>query len=152
MIFSALNRCCTVEAFIRRLQKGIDFLKHSDFSNMAAGRYELDEDMYFLVQQYTTKSCEQAKFEAHRRYADIQYIVSGQEWMDCCELADAVELTPFDELKDCGKYSAKGTVNSFRVRAGQFAVFLPQDCHKPSYHPDNEPASSVVKVVLKIRI
>ena len=152
MILDTLSRCEASGLFAQRLLEGIGFLKNTDFSRLADGRHEVNDWMYFLIQRYETKNRIDAKFEAHRKYADIQYIRSGHELMGCCDLADTSELAPFSEEKDCGKYAANGVYEEFAVGPGQFAVFLPHDCHKPSYHPDDEAPCAVEKVVVKILI
>lgn len=152
MVFDTLCREGS-EVLVRRLLEALEFLRHTDFSHMEEGRHTVNDWMFFLIQDYETKRAADAKFEAHRKYADIQYLVSGHEWMSCCDIASAEALAPFSEEKDCGKYAASSSsVVEFPVEAGQFAIFLPQDCHKPSYHMDGEAPCSVKKVVVKVRI
>ena len=152
MIFDTLSRCETSETFSRRMLEAIEFLKKTDFSKLETGRHEVNDWMYFLVQRYETKNRMDAKFEAHRKYADIQFILSGHELMGCCDIADASELAPFNEEKDSGKYTANGPFEEFTVGPGQLTVFLPHDCHKPSYHPDDEAPCAIEKVVVKVLV
>ena len=69
------------------LRKGIDFLLRPDIHLLSDGRVEIDGDRVFaLVQRYETVMTDAPRFEYHRKYIDIQYIVSGEEvigWVPC---------------------------------------------------------------------
>ena len=63
-------------------KKAIEFLRRPDICNMADGRVDIDgQDVFALVQRYETVMTDAPKFEYHRKYIDIQYIVSGKEVM-----------------------------------------------------------------------
>ena len=67
-----------------------------------------------------------------RKYADLQYLHSGDE---------TIEWMPLDEIKDASEYSEEydylgtttvaGTKISLDVDAGCFAYFAPSDVHRP---------------------
>ena len=49
---------------------------------LPAGKYPIDGDNIFaLVSEYKTKSEAEGKLEAHRKYIDVQYVISGEELM-----------------------------------------------------------------------
>ncbi len=63
-----------------RWDKAFTFLKESDMTNMELKRYDLDgNNLYALLSEYMSKNEENARYEAHRKYLDIQYVVSGRE-------------------------------------------------------------------------
>ena len=49
---------------------------------LATGTYEIDgKQVYALVQEYQSKRPADGKWEAHRKYIDLQYVVRGRnEW------------------------------------------------------------------------
>ena len=48
--------------------------------NYETGKVELDGDKVFLLRNaYTTNDPAAAKFEAHRAYIDVMYMVEGEE-------------------------------------------------------------------------
>jgi hypothetical protein len=56
------------------------FLKTTDLEKINIGRHELDGNKLFvLVDEYITREEKETQFEAHKKYADIQYLVFGQE-------------------------------------------------------------------------
>ena len=82
------------------LEKGFKFLQENDFSKMEPGRYEIDgSNVYAMVQQYDTKLIENCRWEAHRKYIDIQYIVSGKEKMGYSNIKNMKEIE-YKEEKD----------------------------------------------------
>lgn len=117
------------------------------------GKYPIEGDcLYASVQRYTTAPEETKAWETHQVYADIQYIVSGAEKIFYAPAAALPEGTPYNEAKDVQKYgtgSVKDEVATV-LRAGQFAVYFPQDGHKPGCLVDG--SEPVVKAVLKIRV
>ena len=60
-----------------RVYDALKFLAETDFSEHAIGRFELADDMYYMVQEYATKP--DNKTEAHKQYIDVQCIISGRE-------------------------------------------------------------------------
>jgi hypothetical protein len=60
--------------------KAFNFLKSNDLPGLEIKRYDIDGDNLFApVSEYMTKNEEDAKYEAHQKYIDIQYVVSGKE-------------------------------------------------------------------------
>ena len=57
-------------------------------SKLEVKRYDIDGDnLYATVSEYITKNEEDAKFEAHQKYIDIQYVISGKEIMSIAPLS-----------------------------------------------------------------
>lgn len=129
----------------QRLKSALQYLESAQYQNLQPGRYEISgSDIVALVQCYQTvehKDC----FEAHRRYADIQYVTSGAELVG---VADIHEVTPgtYDETKDY--MSATGKPYYIPLTAGAFAILFPQDAHMPGLAVA-KPAE-VKKVVMKV--
>lgn len=131
------------------LEKGFAFLADTYRPGMKDGRVEIDGDRCFaLIQTYTTFKSADKRFESHKLYADIQYIGSGSETIEYHpveELKVAEDRTPASDLVFFE--DARGT--DIVLKAGEFAVFLPQDGHKPCIIHDAP--TEVRKVVIKVR-
>lgn len=131
-------------------KKAIDFLQRPDIRNMADGRMDIDgEDVFAIVQRYETVKTDAPKFEYHRKYIDIQHIISGEEVIDWAP-ADRMTVTEkYDPDKDiCFGVVSKEEITSVFLHAGQLAVFYPEDSHAPKL-PAGTP-SSVFKIVVKV--
>ena len=129
---------------------GFDFIKRVQEENLEPGKYELDgKNVYASVQEYTSK-LDSEVFEGHRDYIDIQYIVSGREVMECAEKSDCQTATPYNSEKDVEFFTCSGRKAKMEFDEGCFAVFFPQDIHKPGVMLDAQ--SPVKKVVVKVHL
>jgi YhcH/YjgK/YiaL family protein len=134
-----------------RWNKAFTFLKDSDLPALEAKRYDIDGDNLFaLVSEYVTKNEEDTKFEAHRKYIDIQYVISGSEQMSVSPFTQLKEvLVPYDDAKDIEFMSVNETT-SYEATPDKLFIFFPSDIHRPSVKiGENKP---VKKVVIKLRI
>jgi YhcH/YjgK/YiaL family protein len=130
------------------LEKALRYLQETDFAGVAPGRYELEGDAVFaLVQEYDSKPREQGFWEAHRRYLDVQYVVSGAEYMGFSGI-DRLQAGAYDADKDFVKLDGDGEFA--KLRAGSFAILAPQDAHMPGMAIAQP--QPVKKVVVKVRI
>ncbi len=131
-----------------RFARAFEYLLQTDFNALAPGRYEIQgTDVFALVQAYDTKPRAQGFWEAHRKYSDVQYVVSGVEQMGFTSLAH-LQAGDYDAAKDF--VPAQGAVEVVTVRAGSFALFMPQDAHIPGLALDVPQA--VKKVVVKVAV
>ena len=111
------------------------------------GRYETSNDgIYILVQDYSPKPEAETRWEAHNKYIDIQYVTRGVEVIGHAYRPDLTPDGPYDPVVDVMFYS--GTGNYFDVREHVFAIFFPQDAHRPGIARSG--SDSVRKIVVKI--
>ncbi|MGC1391843.1 MAG: YhcH/YjgK/YiaL family protein [Bacteroidales bacterium] len=133
-----------------RWKKAFNFLKSSDLSKLELKRYDIDGDNLFAtVSEYITKNEETTNFEAHRKYIDIQYVISGKELMNIAPLASVKEvITPYDAAKDIEFMTVARIVN-YEATPSNFFIFFPDDAHRPGLK--NGVNSRVKKVVIKLK-
>jgi len=87
-------------------------------------------------------------YESHRKYIDIQYVISGQEKMGIAPTGKAPAIVKeYDPEKDVVFYSMEDSAVRLADQ-NHFYVFFPADAHKPGIKA-GEPAQ-VRKVVIKI--
>lgn len=150
MIFDNLKNC---EQYyeLKGLKKGFEFLINSDLKNLKDGRYEIMGDkIYANVQSLSTKPKEERKWEVHRKYIDIQYVISGFECMGYGILKDFREIIEdYDDDKDV-EFLNGSKFNYVNVEEGYFTVFYPNDVHAPMLAV-KEPLN-IKKVIVKIAI
>ncbi len=113
-------------------------------------KYEIQgDDIYAIIASYNTK--EPYKFEAHRKYVDIQCLLEGQEVIESTALDGLTVDTPYDQHKDVALYvktDSRKTVS--HLEPGIFIAFFPHDAHMPGVSVGNSSAF-VKKVVVKIK-
>lgn len=130
----------------------VDFLKKLDVTALKPGKYEIDGDKaYAFFSEMTLRDPSELPFEAHARYADIQMIIDGLEEMWQAPVSDALPVrTPFDESKDAAFYNDPDHFNTVVLGAGEFAVFFPEDAHKPCCMVKDSKHS--LKLLFKVRV
>ena len=150
MILDHLSRAARYHDAAPGLTAALEFLRTLDIAKLVDGRNPIDGDRLFaMLNRYRTKPHAQAVWESHRKYLDVQYVVSGTEWMGYVPLerAPAVKI-PYDVGRDVQFYEpgSDGVV----MTAGQFAVFYPEDIHAPGLMTGH--AVDVVKIVVKVDV
>lgn len=130
------------------LAAGFRFLRALP-AGAAEGRHEVDGDRLFgLVQAYRTTPAAERKLEHHRKYADIQYMISGEEIIEHVPLMGLRVDTPYDLAKDFGLVGDPAVRSSLVLQPGHFGIFFPEDAHKPGCV--SREAMAVRKVVVKV--
>ena len=126
-----------------------NFLKTHDLAKLEKGKYPVDGDNVFVsVTEDPTKDLEKTNWESHRKYIDIQCIITGDEKMGVCPIGAATVTKPYDEKRDVANYSAEGKM--YVGKAGTFFIFFPNDAHRPNITPGGNLV--VKKVVIKVRV
>jgi biofilm protein TabA len=116
------------------------------------GEYPLqNEEIFARIMSYNTRSVEGALPEAHRKYIDVQVVLTGAEIVECFPTDGLVVADPYDTSKDV-EFFNRTTPAPVRIelRPGIFAVFFPQDAHIPCLSVSTAP-ELVKKVVVKIK-
>ncbi len=148
MIFDQMKNAEIYENYHEGFALGFAFIRRAVAENLPTGKYELDgEKVYASVQEYTTKDSN--VFEAHRRYIDIQCIVSGEEAMESAQLSNCTEIQTYSQENDAGFYDGDGQAKLI-FKSQDFAVFFPQDAHKPGLKVSEK--STVKKIVVKVLV
>jgi biofilm protein TabA len=136
---------------IEGLERAFEYLARTDLATLPLGRTDIKgDDMYVTVSEAGTRAPEQVRFEAHRRYVDIQLVVRGQEAIGVAPAALLSTVEPYDAAKDIEFFAEPPESVTLPLREGDFAVFAPGDAHRPSLHLDGPHVSR--KAVLKVSV
>ncbi len=114
-----------------------------------AGRYDIpDSKAFFMIQKYETKDRSEGLWEAHRKYIDLQYVLSGIELIGYKEISSLQESVTYNEESDAAFLQGEG--DFLQMGEGMFMVLYPQDAHMPCICVDAP--CSVVKIVAKLPV
>lgn len=150
MITDTLQYAAQYVGLHHRFRRAFEFLNDKESSELAPGKYELDGDRLFaLVQHYETQPAEDAAYESHQKYIDIQYVSEGVERCGYAPVGELTEKTKYDEERDFALWTGDGS--SVTLAEGSFIILYPQDAHMPGRTAGASP-SSVKKIVLKVQI
>ena len=151
MILDQLDSALMYGRLGERIAIGLALLNEDSVRNAAPGKYEVDgENLFYVVDEYETKPVEDGRLEIHRKYLDIQYIVSGAECVGYAPLVGLTEETPYDGENDVAFYHYAPSMSKLVLKQGMFAIFWPNEPHMPGRRI--EEAEKVKKIVVKIRV
>ena len=151
MIIDQLSRAAQYRCLSPHVSKAIDFITRADVGTLACGEYELDgRSVYGIVQEYDTilsgeNQLSRGTWEAHRKYIDLQLVISGRErigWADLSTLAAG----DYNSQQDFMPLVGDGHV--LTLVAGSFMLLYPWDGHMPRLAVGE--SEHVRKVVVKI--
>lgn len=131
----------------QKLAKAItEFLLNS--VTVEAGKHPILDGTFANVLEYTTKAFETVKMEAHRKYLDLQYVVSGEEAVLKQDLDDNAPINEYNDVKDVVHYSPKSYDKALLLE-GTFGIMFPEDLHQCIAVSSPAP---IKKVVVKIPV
>ena len=149
MIFDRLSNCEQYYSLNEKFKKAFEFLKNTDLVNLDEGSYEIDgKNIYANVQSVDLKPVEEKKWEVHRKYIDIQYVITQKEKMGYGILEDfKTIIEKYDDSRDV-EFLDGEKFNFVDVNCGYFVIFYPNDVHAPMLRVDK--AEKIKKVIVKI--
>ena len=132
-------------------QNVIDFIKTLT-PQKEVGRYEIDDRNYANIEIYDTRNLKDCKFEAHKKYIDIQIILTGIEELDYTQIKLLNVSEEYDAKKDILFFENTDRIfDSVILEAGKFALIYPHEAHRPQV-AFNTISKTVKKVVVKIHV
>jgi biofilm protein TabA len=115
------------------------------------GRHEVEgERVFAIVSRYETAPATTKRFEAHRAHLDVQYVASGAERILYAPRTGLSVSSPYAAEDDVEFLDDPPASTSLLLAEGAFAVFGPDDAHKPGCMAGRR--HEVLKVVVKVRI
>lgn len=131
-------------------EKAFNYLGSTDLEKLPPGQYEIDgKDLFAIVLEYISKNESEVQFEAHKKYADIQYVIGGREKMGVGSLESATIIDPYNDEKDIAFYNTN-TYSYTTASADNFFLFFPNDVHRPGVSLDE--SKLVKKIVIKVKL
>ncbi len=128
----------------------MQFLLSRDFATLDEGKHVIDGDkIYALPQRFKTEKAAARRFEAHKRYLDIQVLMHGEEeyWYNISpNMLPALEDRLAED--DIAFYPQQEGNNRLVLSPRQYVIFAPGEQHKPGC-ATGEPGE-IEKIVFKI--
>ena len=124
----------------------VKFVKEHDLMTLEVGKHPIKGDDLFLnIAVAKGKTDEEAVFETHRRMLDIQIPLDAPEAYGFIPLSDLPEAE-YNDAKDVTKYPGVASPTLVNCKPGDFAIFWPQDGHKPCVG-----SGEIRKAIFKVR-
>lgn len=151
MVYDKLPNRAQYAALSPAIAAGLDFLQRATDENLPAGSYEILPGVKANIQEYTTKPLIEAGYEAHRKYIDIQYLISGEEMIKVRPLGELLVTRQYDGERDIMRLrDDNAPALELRLGSGAFAILYPEDAHEPGLQI--KAPSAVKKVVVKVPV
>ncbi|HHV7346579.1 TPA: YhcH/YjgK/YiaL family protein [Enterobacter ludwigii] len=136
----------------RAIEKALDFLRTTDFTALAPGVVNIDgRNIFAQVLDLTTQTWDENRPEVHRRYLDIQFLAWGEEKIGVAIDTGNNEISEsLLEQRDIIFYHGSENESFIEMTPGTYAIFFPQDVHRPACIKNK--ASAIRKIVVKVAI
>lgn len=130
----------------------ITFLKKLNADNVILGRQVLDDCVYVNIETYSTKRIENAKYESHDKYIDIQLLLKGSENVGIADRKALKVFEKYNNEKDITFYQNPIDSTKLALLDGtNFVMVFPHEAHAPQIAADLQNPQKVLKVVVKIK-
>ena len=147
MIYDQIKNLSSYRQILPGIAAVEAFLRDTDILTLEAGKIQLGGGVVCNVNRYEPKA--ESKWEAHRNYIDLQYVVRGAETMVYASLDDALDADEYNAEKDLQFFGGADRAVTMTFRDGDFALFFPQDVHMPGLK-NEETNGEILKLVFKI--
>lgn len=152
MIFSSVYAHDDLKKYPLAISRAIEYAIGTDFGKLEDGKQEIDGDrMYANLFHLTSKPVEQTHPELHRKYIDVQFWISGEELFGIAPYAGGGICVDGREKEDLYFYENIPNESFVHAKQGCYAVFFPNDAHRPGVCVGGKPLD-YRKVVVKVSI
>lgn len=135
---------------LKKLEPAFRFLERPDLKDLPVGKQVIDgEEVYAMVDKSASLAPESVRFEAHKKYTDVHYMISGQVTTGYAPIEKLQLHTPYSEKTEAALYHVPAGYLKLKLYPGMFAVFFPGGGHMPNCHLDGQ--HDLHKVVVKVR-
>ena len=152
MLFSSIRNVSHNSIDSARMQAALEFLSRTDLADIECGRHDIMGDEVFAnVMEFETCPAQNKDFEAHRRYADIHFVIRGEEHLCVAPIDEVVPQGDFNVDDDFGLYTGPKREAWVELHEGDLVVTPPEDAHKPGCCGESGPAP-LKKVCVKVLV
>ncbi|MTB63751.1 DUF386 family protein [Streptococcus sp. zg-86] len=149
MIFDQLQDIGRYRGLHPHLDQAIEYLLTHDMARFALGRYAINEDkVFFFVQDNQLNKEPDDQFEYHERFADIHFLIEGQELMHYGQQVKEV-TKDYEKESDIG-FVRCNLATPLHLTNENVAIFLPNEPHQPNLY--DQAGDRVKKCVVKVLI
>lgn len=129
-------------------RKAFEYIKIQNLKAMEVGKYPIiGADLHASVSQKEGVKKEDAKFEAHNHFIDIQVCPVGSEMLGWKPRSQCKDIkVAYDPEKDVAFFNDQPDTY-FQLHEGQFAIFYPEDVHAPMIGE-----GEIKKLVVKVKL
>jgi YhcH/YjgK/YiaL family protein len=149
LIIGRINDLIDSHVLTEKIVSYLQLLSKMDFTSYTAGRHEIDQDLFFFLNEFETKESADCFWEAHRKNLDFHFILEGEENIAVDHITNQKVKVEYNAEKDA--VFLEGDVKSvIRMTPGDVMICFPEDSHMTGILAGAK--QKVRKVVLKVLI
>ncbi len=134
-----------------RVKNAIDFLKKVKVEEKDIGKKQvINDSFYYTICSYDTKAEDECKLESHKKYIDIQIMLSGEELMDISDVSRLTVKEEYNLEKDVIFWNVPRKMARTSLKTGDCIVLYPENAHRGGIALNT--SQNVTKIVGKIKI
>lgn len=130
MLVSSIKKYNDILKFYPQLDVVFDFILNIS-AKTSDGKYNITKKIYANIQTCLPKLKKEQLLEKHKKYVDLQYVISGNEKIGWKFFDKSFKtLKRYNSKKDIAFYSNEPDTY-IKLKKGEFAIFFPDDTHAP---------------------
>lgn len=151
MIYDTIDNLERYKTLSDDIYKALVFLSKATVDT-PDGSYSLNDNVRINISEVEVSYINPLDYEAHRRYIDIHYPITGKEKIHYKPLENLVPVSDYLEKRDAAFYKKNEDEKELEliVGGGYFAIFYPNDGHEPLLCLKDP--EKIKKAVAKIKI
>ena len=114
----------------QRCMEAISFLTQLKDEELSLGKHVVNDGFFYNIQEYVTNGNKEKHYESHRKYIDIQLLLSGEEIMQVTDIVNLRVSSSYDENSDCIFYNPSDNASGVVLRPGSIMILYPKDGHR----------------------
>ncbi len=128
--------------------KAFSYIKDTDLASLKVGDHPIvGKDVFARVTEGPLKNIDSSRWEAHKNYADIHYVIKGREKIGIGDISKAKLVEPYNSARDLSFYDGKGKY--YIAEPGTYFVAFTHQIHRPGLQVDGKETDK--KLVIKVR-
>ncbi len=148
MILSTLPQSSRYTTLHRLFPCAFDYIRNTDLPSLTPGVHDIiDKQLFVIMEEANGRTRAEAKLECHRKYIDIQLVLTGIDEMGWKPLSDCHQpIADYNSERDI-QFFDDVPDSWIAVPAGAFCIFFPEDAHAPLVS-----SSRIRKLIFKIAV
>ena len=142
------DRYCSINPCFSAVFEFLKTLTTESKEGFVGDDYKVNFSGKFIDTSDTNPDGSEKSFEAHRKYIDIHYCISGSEGIGYADVSSLKPTTEYDEENDY--FLLSGSYQKVVLRKGDFCIVFPEDAHIPMMVGDT--GDRLMKAVAKVKL
>ena len=115
----------------KRIARGIEEIKGLIARGAEYGSYSITDWLRIEIKDVVTMDSAGISVESHRKHADIQWVIEGDEAFDVAPSSSLVLKTPYEDKTDTELWHPRPCMTRIQLGQGSYIVLYPGDAHRP---------------------